>query len=103
MNRTCAKLLAAAGAIAVVIASSPPSAQAQSGRTIEQYSCKDVMRDNGAGREVAIAFLHGFLLGKSGDSKFDLEVLSRQTDAFVDRCLSNPTEKAVEAMATVKK
>jgi hypothetical protein len=49
-----------------------------------------------------IAFLHGFLLGKSGSSKFDVEVLTKQTDAFIDRCLSNPDEKASDAMLKVK-
>jgi hypothetical protein len=38
------------------------------------------------------------LLGKSGQSNFNLEVLAKQTDAFVERCLDNPQEKAQDAM-----
>ena len=49
----------------------------------------------------AITFLHGFLLGKSGNSKFNLDVLARRTDAFLDRCLENPNEKAVDVMRAV--
>ncbi len=71
-------------------------------RTIEQYACKDILRESGSNRDVAIAFLHGFLLGKSGATKFNLETLKKQTDAFLDRCLENPHDKAVDAMMKVK-
>jgi len=71
-------------------------------RTVEQYSCKDVLRESGSSRDTAIAFLHGYLLGKSGASKFNLGELSKQTDAFIDHCLDNPNEKALDAMMTVK-
>jgi len=87
----------------LLIAGSPAWSQEKNGnRTIEQYSCKEIMRESGSNREVAIAFLHGFLLGKSGASSFNLETLTKQTDAFLDRCLENPNEKAVDAMVKVK-
>ena len=78
------------------------SAQDSKERAIEQYTCKDVMREAGSNRDVAVAFLHGFLLGKSGGSKFAVETLQKQSDAFMDRCLDNPNEKAVDAMMKVK-
>ena len=78
-------------------------AQEAKDRAIEQYECRDVMRDSGSNRDVAIAFLHGFLLGKSGGSKFNLDVLQKQTAAFIERCLLNPREKAVDAMTAVTK
>jgi hypothetical protein len=71
-------------------------------RAVEQYSCKDVMRESGGNRDVAIAFLHGFILGKSGGSGFNLETLRKQTDAFIERCLDNPGLKALEAMTAAK-
>ena len=80
----------------------PASAQDTKDRTIEQYVCKDVMRDSGANRDVAIAFLHGFLLGKSGSSKFNLDMLHKQTADFIERCLANPDEKAMDSMSKVK-
>ncbi len=82
------------------------SASAQSAKrthTIEQYTCKDVMRESGANRDVAIAFLHGFLLGKSGGETFNLEVLHKQTNDFIEKCLDNPHEKAVDVMSKVKR
>jgi hypothetical protein len=72
-------------------------------RTIEQFACKEVMRERGPDRDVAIAFLHGFLLGKSGARKLDLEMLHNQSDAFIERCLENPAEPALEAMINVKR
>jgi hypothetical protein len=81
----------------------PVSAQDSSNRTIDQYQCRDVMRDSGANRDVAIAFLHGFLLGKSGRVQFNLEDLHKQTDAFIENCLNNPTDKAIDVMTAVKK
>lgn len=80
---------------------SPSSAQATKDRTIEQYACKDVMRESGASRDVAIAFLRGFLLGKSATTKFNIDTLHKQSDEFIERCLANPDEKAMDAMTKV--
>ena len=82
----------------------PVSATAQDSgvRKVDDYTCKEVMRENGPSRDSAIAFLHGFMMGKSGGSDFDLEKLTTQTDAFIDHCLDNPGDKAVDAMAKVK-
>lgn len=81
---------------------SSASAQDAKDRTIEQYSCKDVVRESGADRDVAIAFLHGFLLGKSGSSKFNLDVLRKQSNDFIERCLDNPAERALDSMSKIK-
>jgi hypothetical protein len=78
-------------------------AQDRGERTIAQYSCKDVMRESGGNRDVAIAFLHGYLLGKSGGSTFNVETLRRQTDAFMERCLDNPALRAADVMGEVRK
>ena len=96
-------LIAASSLILVLAGTMTALAQSNMDRTIEQYECKDIMRDSGVNRDVSIAFLHGFLLGKSGSAAFNLDSIKRQTDAFVERCLSNPTEKAVDAMTAVKK
>jgi hypothetical protein len=79
------------------------SAQDTQNRTVDQYKCRDVMRERGADRDIAIAFLHGFLLGKSGGQNFNLDALYRQTEAFIDHCLSNPDGKAVDSMMAVKR
>lgn len=92
----------ALGAAAILVAASPVGAWAQdaNGRTAEQYNCKHVMREHGG--DVTIAFLHGYLLGKSGRSTFNIEDLHKQTSAFIEYCLDNPGERAVDAMAKIK-
>ena len=72
-------------------------------RTVDQYKCRDVMREPGANRDIAIAFLHGFLLGKSGGQTFNLDALHKETASVVEHCLSNPDGKAVDSMTAVKK
>jgi hypothetical protein len=91
-------------ATATWIAAIPVAAVAQdaSNRTVEQYTCKEVMRESGSGRDTAIAFLHGFLLGKSGGSDVNLEAMAKQTDAFIDHCLDNPSDGAMDAMVKAK-
>ena len=77
-------------------------AYATNDRAVENYTCKEVMRESGVDRNAAIAFLHGFILGKSGSTKFNLEALAKQTDNFIDNCLDNPTSKAIDVLTKVK-
>jgi hypothetical protein len=79
------------------------AAQTSTDRAVELFTCKDVMREPNTSREVAIAFLHGYLLGKSGGSKFNVEMLERQTAAFIEQCLDNPKDNAADVMAKLKK
>ena len=87
----------------LIVGPSAGHAQAVSTRTIDQYTCKDVMREHGDNRDVTIAFLHGFLLGKSGNSAFDIAAVHKQTNEFIEYCLDHPAEKAVDAMAKAKR
>jgi hypothetical protein len=102
MFNTAAIIAAAALLAASGWSPAPVSAQGTRDRTVEQYTCKDVMRESGANRDVVIAFLHGFLLGKSGSSKFNVDVLRTESDEFIERCLENPGEKAVDAASKIK-
>jgi hypothetical protein len=89
---------------AVIVSATASSAFAQdsSQRRIDQYECKDILREPDARREVAIAFLHGYLLGKAGATAFSPQDLSKQSTAFVEHCLENPHDKALNAMMKVK-
>jgi hypothetical protein len=102
MRYFASKVLVASVIIFGVFDMTPVLAQDATERTIDQYACKDILRESGSNRDVAIAFLHGFLLGKSGGSKFNLDALKKQTDAFLERCLDNPHDKAVDVMMKVK-
>ena len=93
---------AAAILVTVVTGAGSALAQSPSDRVIEAFTCKDVMREPNTSREVAIAFLHGYLLGKSGGSKFNVEMLESQTNAFIEQCLDNPQNKAVDVMTKLR-
>lgn len=103
MNRAPKFVPAAILAAVLVWTVEPAPAQDNLNRTIDQYRCRDVMREAGSNRDVAIAFLHGYLLGRSGSQSFNLDALHKQTEAFVEHCLSNPDGKAVDSMTAVKK
>src|SRR4051794_27013072 len=94
MTQRC--LLAVSSLVLILAVPAVLHAQENKDRRVEQYQCKDIMRDSGENRDVSIAFLYGFLLGKSGDSSFNLDTVKRQTDAFIERCLSSPTERAMD-------
>ena len=95
------KIVLAGVGIAIGLSAAPLSAQETNERTIDQYLCKDVLRE-ASNRDVAVAFLHGYLLGRSGGSKFNVQVLREQTDKFIDSCLDHPGDKAVDVMTRVK-
>jgi len=103
MGETSTKLGILAIMFVGVLAAGPAQAQSQADRTIEQFTCKDVMREPDQNRAVAIAFLHGYLLGKSSGSKFNVEELEKQTDAFIEQCLDNPQANAEGVMLKLKK
>jgi hypothetical protein len=103
------RLFTAASLVAVALVTVLPcvnqaqaQAQTKSDRIVESFTCKDVMREPDAHREIAIAFLHGYLLGKSGNSKFNVEVVESQTNAFIEQCLDNPQSKAVDVMTKIR-
>ena len=100
-SRTMRAVIAVSLAVA---AGCPAFAAAQDAkvRSVEDYACKDIMRETGSNREVAIAFLHGYLLGKSNSSKVDVVALGKQTDAFIDQCIDNPQQGAAATMLKIK-
>jgi hypothetical protein len=101
MRRTLGTGISAGLLIVVILGQA--GAQNAKNRNIDQYACKDVMRESGANRDVAIAFLHGFLLGKSGGTTFNIDVLHKQTNDFIEQCLDNPNEKAVDVMSKLQR
>ncbi|MEZ5462308.1 HdeA/HdeB family chaperone [Dokdonella sp.] len=81
----------------------PATAADNDDKNLANYTCKEVMLFSGKDRDVAIAVLHGYLLGKSGGTTFNTDVLAAGTDRFMDYCLDNPTRKALESMEKVMK
>jgi cell division protein FtsW (lipid II flippase) len=65
---------------------------------VDKFLCKDILRTSGDDRRNAIAFMHGYLLGKSGKNKFDKAVLAKATDDFIEACLDNTSAVAITTM-----
>ena len=101
-------MLTSAAKIAIVLTmlgvfgTSTAFAQENDDRSVDQYLCKDIMRDSGASRDVAIAFIHAYLLGRANATTFNVAKMWQQNEAFINRCLDNPNEKALDAMMKVK-
>ena len=97
-------LMAAAISLSLVAFSGVVSAEEMTAdKDLNDYSCKDVMVFTIDNREIAIALLHGYFLGKQGTTTFNTEKLAKRTDQFIDYCLDNPKEKALNAMAHVSR
>jgi hypothetical protein len=78
----------------------PASAQAQDSLDIGSLTCKEVMLLSGSDRDATIAFLQGYVAGKSGSMTIDQELLATATDKFLDGCLDAPTERALAVLET---
>jgi hypothetical protein len=70
---------------------------------LETHLCKDVMRTSGDDRLIALGLLHGYVLGSKGTVKWVSEELGKVTDAFVEHCLSNPNDVALQVLARLAK
>ena len=85
------------------MSSSVSFAKESGGTDIYSYTCKDVMRMTGGDREISISYIHGYWMGKMGNTKFDKKKVEEMTNKFYDQCLDNPTHKAVETMGKLEK
>jgi hypothetical protein len=70
-------------------------------RDFSTNTCKDIMRLSGQDRDVALALAHGYVLGKKGTTKYEIDVLAGITDRFIDYCLDNPKANALESFEKV--
>ncbi len=67
-------------------------------KNINDFKCKDILRTSGEDRDIAVGFLHGYLLGKSGKDTFSKETLMKATDNFIEACLDNTSAVAVKTL-----
>ena len=66
-------------------------------KDLKDSQCKDIMILSGQDREIAIAFAHGYVLGKKNTTRYVPEELGKATDDFMDYCLDHPKENALAA------
>jgi hypothetical protein len=70
---------------------------------LNNYLCKDFMRLSGEEREVALALVHGYRLGKKGTTQYETQALAEITDKFIDYCLDHPSEGALKSFEKIAK
>ena len=98
-----AALLLVAGHGAAQQPAKAAAAKSEQGDDLDRYLCKDVMRMTGEDRIIATAFLHGYTLGKKSSTKYVPTELSKISDSFVEHCLSDPNDKALQAFTKLAK
>ncbi|WP_429813725.1 HdeA/HdeB family chaperone [Ensifer sp. B1-9] len=99
MNLSTTRSCLAVTSVLALLAPGAAFADATLDRSVDQFTCKQVMAEPAAMREATIAFMHGYLLGKSNSVTFNIETLLKRTDGFIDSCLDNPTAKAIDILA----
>ena len=90
-----APLLLVAGQGAAQSAKAP--AKSDQADDLDRFLCKDVMRMSGEDRVIAISVLHGYTLGRKNATKYVPAELAKMSDSFVEHCLNNPNDKALQA------
>lgn len=95
-----ATLIALCLASLSAVAADAPS---QNARDLASNTCKDIMRLSGQDRDVALAVAHGYVLGRKGTTKFEIDTLAQITDKFIDYCLDNPKDNALAAFEKIAK
>jgi hypothetical protein len=62
------------------------------------YTCREILLANGEERDLAIMFLQGFYVGKSGKTTVDRNKLADATDILLDMCIADPDSKVLGTM-----
>lgn len=92
---------AAAIALSLAVSATSGAAVAADQRDFGNQSCKDIMRLSGQDRDIALAFAHGYVLGKKGTTQYEVDRLAGITDRFIDYCLDNPRANALQSFETI--
>jgi hypothetical protein len=72
-------------------------------KDMNSFICKDIMRLSGENRDIAMAFVHGYFLGKKGSTTYKTDKLAAATDEFIETCLDNPNANALKTMGDILK
>ena len=64
---------------------------------MNEFTCKDMLIRSGFERDFTMAYMHGFMSGKVNETEFDVEKLTRATDAVLEYCISKPDATILSA------
>ena len=85
-------------ALALIVMFAPSAFADGHKADLNDYSCRDIMLAAGDERDMAVMFMQGYFVGKSGKTTFDKDKLAAATDRFLEICIDAPKKKAVDAM-----
>ena len=104
MLRRTLRVFAVASVAAISVSGvSALAAEQSQKKDLGNFTCKEVMRLSGQDRDVALALAHGYVLGKKGTPKYDVDVLSEITDKLLGYCLDNPKANALSSFEKIAK
>ena len=72
-------------------------------KDLTSSACKDLMRYSGEDRVIALAFAHGYWLGKKGTTIYNPTKLGEASDELIETCLDNPNAKALKTLGDILK
>ena len=101
MSKSIRILIAVTVVSAPFFAGSAAFAEESKPQDLSSYACKDVMRMSGVERDLSLAFVHGYRLGKINTTRYEVDALAAITDKFIDHCLDNPNDKALAAFEKI--
>ena len=65
---------------------------------IGKLTCREVVLQTGSDRPTTIAFLHGFLLGKSGGTVINVDKMVEATESMLESCIDEPSAIAIDVL-----
>ena len=95
--------LTVVGGAALWLPGTLSAAESNEMRRIDQVSCKDIMRTSGEDRVIALALLHGYLMGKRGVTTIDAVAMGQASDQFIEFCLDHPEDGALSTFEAIAK
>jgi hypothetical protein len=60
---------------------------------LDQLDCRTLLRIGGDERSYTLLYMHGFVSGKTGQLRLDVQTMSEVTDRVIDHCIDNPSDK----------
>ncbi len=63
----------------------------------------DILLAAGDERDLAIMFIQGYFVGKTGKTTYDSNKIAEATDRFLDLCIDGPNSKVIATMAKALK
>ncbi len=83
--------------VGAVVAAEKEAADTGVTYTIDEVTCRQLLRMSGDSRDFTVVFLHGFVSGKKSELVFDAVPLTEATDKAIDICIDNPDGKLLSA------